>query len=187
VERIKAPARAGARQPVGAAAEKSLRLVHGDGHAGLGKRGAVPGDRRGRRQREAPRALLRQLALGGRMILPVHEGTDKRLMLYERARRGFVESERNPVRFVPMETGKAWNSLPVGLMLAAAAALAADAHPAQARAGVRRIRRQAAAPNRSPRRRRPVAREIASRLLQRERAATRSTGIAQDHGVDRAT
>jgi protein-L-isoaspartate O-methyltransferase len=41
------------------------------------------------------------------MILPLHEGTGQRLMLYERGTRGFVESELDPVRFVPMEMGKA--------------------------------------------------------------------------------
>jgi protein-L-isoaspartate(D-aspartate) O-methyltransferase len=60
-----------------------------------------------RASREAPQALLRQLALGGRMVLPLHEGTGQRLMLYERGRQGFVESELDPVRFVPLEMGKA--------------------------------------------------------------------------------
>jgi hypothetical protein len=41
------------------------------------------------------------------MILPLHEGTGQRLMLYERGTPGFVESELDPVRFVPMEMGKA--------------------------------------------------------------------------------
>ena len=57
--------------------------------------------------RQVPQALLRQLAPGGRMVLPLHEGTVQKLVLYERNGRGFVESELEPVRFVPMETGKA--------------------------------------------------------------------------------
>jgi protein-L-isoaspartate(D-aspartate) O-methyltransferase len=86
---------------------KNLRLVHGDGYAGL--EGAAPFQAIvvAAASREAPRALLRQLALGGRMILPLHEGTGQRLMLYERGTRGFAESELDPVRFVPMEMGKA--------------------------------------------------------------------------------
>jgi protein-L-isoaspartate O-methyltransferase len=40
------------------------------------------------------------------MILPLHEGADQRLVLYQRNGRGFVESELDPVRFVPMKTGK---------------------------------------------------------------------------------
>ena len=86
---------------------KNLRLVHGDGHAGLESAAPFQAIVVAAASREAPRALLRQLALGGRMILPLQEGTGQRLMLYERGTRGFVESELDPVRFVPMEMGKA--------------------------------------------------------------------------------
>ena len=86
---------------------KNLRLVHGDGYAGLESAAPFQAVVVAAASREAPRALLRQLALGGRMILPQHEGTGQRLMLYERGTRGFVESELDPVRFVPMEMGKA--------------------------------------------------------------------------------
>jgi protein-L-isoaspartate O-methyltransferase len=41
------------------------------------------------------------------MILPLHEGAAQRLVLYERNARGFLESELDPVRFVPMKMGKA--------------------------------------------------------------------------------
>ena len=86
---------------------KNLRLVHGDGYAGL--EGAAPFQAIvvAAASRQAPQALLRQLAPGGRMVLPLHEGTGQRLMLYQRDKRGFVESELDPVRFVPMEMGKA--------------------------------------------------------------------------------
>ena len=54
-----------------------------------------------------PEALLQQLAPGGRMVLPVAAGAAQRLVLIERSARGFVESELDAVRFVPMEAGKA--------------------------------------------------------------------------------
>jgi protein-L-isoaspartate(D-aspartate) O-methyltransferase len=55
-----------------------------------------------------PEALLRQLAPGGRMILPVSDGkTGQRLVLIERNGRAYVETELDPVRFVPMKAGKA--------------------------------------------------------------------------------
>ena len=83
---------------------KNLRLAHGDGYAGL--EGAAPF--------EAivvaaaapclPETLLRQLAAGGRMVLPLVSGDGQRLMLVERS---FVVSELDAVRFVPMEAGKA--------------------------------------------------------------------------------
>jgi len=106
VERIKA-LHERARANLLALRLKNLRLVHGDGYAGLESAAPFQAIVVAAASREAPRALLRQLALGGRMILPLHEGTGQRLMLYERGTRGFVESELDPVRFVPMEMGKA--------------------------------------------------------------------------------
>jgi protein-L-isoaspartate(D-aspartate) O-methyltransferase len=86
---------------------KNLRLVHGDGYDGL--EGAAPFQAIvvAAATRQVPQALLRQLAPGGRMVLPLHEGAAQKLVLYERNGRGFVESELEPVRFVPMETGRA--------------------------------------------------------------------------------
>jgi protein-L-isoaspartate(D-aspartate) O-methyltransferase len=59
--------------------------------------------------RSVPDALLRQLAPGGRMILPLHstDGGAQRLVLIERSGRAYLEFELDPVRFVPMEAGKA--------------------------------------------------------------------------------
>ncbi len=88
---------------------KNLRLAHGDGAAGLEKAApfdsiilaaAAPG---------LPQALLRQLAPGGRMILPLRDtGADaQRLVLVERGARGYTETTLDPVRFVPLLAGKA--------------------------------------------------------------------------------
>ena len=85
----------------------NLRLAHGDGYAGLEKAAPFQAIVVAAASRQVPHALLRQLAPDGRMILPLHEGTGQRLVLYERNGRGFVESELEPVRFVPMEAGKA--------------------------------------------------------------------------------
>jgi protein-L-isoaspartate(D-aspartate) O-methyltransferase len=85
----------------------NLRLAHGDGYAGLEKAApfhsivvaAAP---------RVPDTLLQQLAPGGRMVLPLKaNGGAQRLVLFERNGRGFLESELDPVRFVPMEVGKA--------------------------------------------------------------------------------
>jgi protein-L-isoaspartate(D-aspartate) O-methyltransferase len=85
---------------------KNLRLAHGDGYAGLEGAApfqsiivaaAAPG---------VPEALRRQLAPGGRMVLPLASGGGQRLLLVERRGRGFFESELDAVRFVPMEAGK---------------------------------------------------------------------------------
>jgi len=85
----------------------NLRLAHGDGYAGLEKAAPFQSIVVAAAARQVPEALLRQLAPGGRMILPLHEGDGQRLVLVERGARGFAESELDPVRFVPMEMGKA--------------------------------------------------------------------------------
>lgn len=86
---------------------RNLRLAHGDGYAGL--EGAAPFQAIivAAAAPHLPEALLRQLAPGGRMVLPLVSGGSQRLLLVERSGRGFVESELDPVRFVPMEAGKA--------------------------------------------------------------------------------
>jgi protein-L-isoaspartate(D-aspartate) O-methyltransferase len=85
----------------------NLRLAHGDGYAGLEKAAPFQAIVVAAASRQVPQTLLRQLAPGGRMILPLREAEGQRLVLYERNGRGFVESELEPVRFVPMEAGKA--------------------------------------------------------------------------------
>jgi protein-L-isoaspartate(D-aspartate) O-methyltransferase len=86
---------------------KNLRLAHGDGYAGL--EGAAPFQAIivAAAAPRLPQTLLRQLAPGGRMVLPLASGGSQRLLLVERSGRGFVESELDAVRFVPMEAGKA--------------------------------------------------------------------------------
>ena len=85
----------------------NLRLAHGDGYAGL--LDAAPFDAIvvAAAAPSVPPALLQQLAPGGKMILPLRAGRGQRLVLVERGARGFVETELDPVRFVPMEAGKA--------------------------------------------------------------------------------
>lgn len=51
-----------------------------------------------------PQALLQQLAIGGRIALPVG-GSDQYLCLVERKLEGFVEKRLDPVKFVPLLPG----------------------------------------------------------------------------------
>src|SRR4051812_46471816 len=87
----------------------NLRLVHGDGHAGLEKAAPFQAIIIAAAARHVPEALVRQLAPGGRMILPLRasQRDAQRLVLIERNGRALVETELDPVRFVPMEVGKA--------------------------------------------------------------------------------
>ena len=87
----------------------NLRLVHADGYVGLEKAAPFQAIVIAAAAREVPEALVRQIAPGGRMILPLRtrEGDAQRLVLIERNGRGLIQSELDPVRFVPMQKGKA--------------------------------------------------------------------------------
>ncbi len=103
----------------------NLRLVHGDGHAGLEKAAPFQGIIVAAAARAVPEALERQIAPGGKMILPLRgspagaqrqnaqaqdaqrQQDAQRLVLIERSGRGLIESELDLVRFVPLEAGKA--------------------------------------------------------------------------------
>ena len=82
----------------------NVRLKHADGNLGLAD--AAPFDTiilaaaAGR----VPQALLEQLAVGGRMILPLG-GTEQSLCLIERSPRGYSETRLDAVRFVPLVAG----------------------------------------------------------------------------------
>ncbi len=88
----------------------NLRLMHADGAVGL--QAAAPFDAIvvAAAAPAVPEALLRQLAQGGRMVLPLKTGPKpraaQRLMLYERSARGITETALDEVLFVPLETGK---------------------------------------------------------------------------------
>lgn len=86
----------------------NLRLAHGDGYAGLEQAAPFHSIIVAAAAPRVPEALTRQLAAGGRMILPLAAAKGgQRLVLIERNGRGYRESELDPVRFVPMEAGKA--------------------------------------------------------------------------------
>ena len=88
---------------------KNLRLAYGDGGTGLDKAAPFDSIILAAAAPEMPQALLQQLARGGRMILPLREGRAdaQRLVLVERSRLGFSETALDPVRFVPLQAGKA--------------------------------------------------------------------------------
>ena len=82
----------------------NVRLKHADGNLGLAD--AAPFDTiilaaaAGR----VPQALLEQLAVGGRMILP-RGGAEQSLCLIERSPRGDSETGLDAVRFLPLVVG----------------------------------------------------------------------------------
>ena len=86
----------------------NLRLAYADGGDGLPAAAPFDAIVAAAAARQIPDALRGQLAPGGRMILPLHAGDgSQRLVLVERSRRGFRESELDAVKFVPFEAGRA--------------------------------------------------------------------------------
>jgi protein-L-isoaspartate(D-aspartate) O-methyltransferase len=53
-----------------------------------------------------PQELLKQLAVGGRMVLPLGSG-EQRLTVVQRGPQGYTESTLEPVKFVPLLLGVA--------------------------------------------------------------------------------
>ena len=86
----------------------NLRLAYGDCYKGLEQAAPFHSIVVAAAAPQVPEALVSQLAVGGRMILPLAANSgEQRLVLIERSGRGLKESELDPVRFVPMEAGKA--------------------------------------------------------------------------------
>jgi protein-L-isoaspartate(D-aspartate) O-methyltransferase len=86
----------------------NLRLTYGDGRAGLEQAAPFDAIVVAAAGEAVPPALLRQLATGGRMILPVRPASGgQHLLLVERRAHGFTETVLDAVKFVPLETGKA--------------------------------------------------------------------------------
>ena len=86
----------------------NLRLAYGDGYQGLEQAAPFHSIVVAAAAPRIPEALVSQIAVGGRMVLPLAGSSgEQRLVLVERSARGLKESELDPVRFVPMEAGKA--------------------------------------------------------------------------------
>jgi len=84
----------------------NVRYKHADGHGGYAEGAPYDGILMAASATHVPEALKQQLAVGGRMVLPV--GVDDQwLYVVDRTEKGFVESKRAAVRFVPLLPGLA--------------------------------------------------------------------------------
>jgi len=84
----------------------NIRYKHADGHGGYPEGAPYDGILMAASATHVPDALKQQLAIGGRMVLPV--GTeDQWLYTVDRKESGFVETKRAAVRFVPLLPGLA--------------------------------------------------------------------------------
>lgn len=103
VERIE-PLIERAKQNLRQMQQFNVRLKYADGQLGLAE--AAPFDTVivAAAASRVPPALLQQLNVGGRMVLPVGAG-EQTLHLIERTPQGFLETKLDAVRFVPLLSG----------------------------------------------------------------------------------
>lgn len=103
IERIE-PLLARAKLNLRAIQQFKVRLKHADGQLGLPE--AAPFDTIivAAAATRVPHVLLQQLALGGRMLLPLGTG-EQFLLMVERRAEGYVETRLDSVRFVPLLSG----------------------------------------------------------------------------------
>jgi protein-L-isoaspartate(D-aspartate) O-methyltransferase len=84
----------------------NIRYKHVDGHAGYPEGAPYEGILMAASATHVPEALKQQLAVGGRMVLPVGI-EDQWLYVIDRNEHGFTEKRCAAVRFVPLMTGLA--------------------------------------------------------------------------------
>ena len=103
VERI-APLLAKARKNLRELRFSNVRATHADGGLGLPEAAPFDGIIMAAAATHVPEALLRQLAVGGRLVLPLGSG-EQRLCLIERDAREYRETMLEAVKFVPLLPG----------------------------------------------------------------------------------
>ena len=84
--------------------QSNVRLKHADGQFGLPEASPFDSIIVAAAGLQVPKALLAQLAVGGRLVLPVG-ATEQYLSFIERTPQAFVETRLDPVRFVPLLAG----------------------------------------------------------------------------------
>lgn len=105
VERVK-PLHDKARELLNLLPMGNVRLVYGDGMLGHAPNAPYDGIIAAAGGEALPPAWLEQLAIGGRLVAPVHEGAQRQvLVVVERTERGFERTVHAAVQFVPLRSG----------------------------------------------------------------------------------
>jgi protein-L-isoaspartate(D-aspartate) O-methyltransferase len=85
----------------------NVRLRHGDGQAGMPEVAPFDAIVMSAAATHVPKALLEQVVVGGRMILPMTQSGQQRLYMIERSAHGYIEKKMDAVKFVPLLPGLA--------------------------------------------------------------------------------
>jgi protein-L-isoaspartate(D-aspartate) O-methyltransferase len=84
---------------------RNIRARNGDGYLGWPEHVPFDAILVAAAPPEIPRQLLEQLAINGRMVIPVGKSGEQELMLITRTETGFTEKRLDAVSFVPMMGG----------------------------------------------------------------------------------
>jgi protein-L-isoaspartate(D-aspartate) O-methyltransferase len=96
-----------ARRTLNELGYKNVHVKTGNGYEGWAEHAPYDGIVVTAAPDEVPKALVDQLAVNGKMVIPVGVG-DQEMMIITRTTQGVIEKRTIPVRFVPM-TGKPKN------------------------------------------------------------------------------
>jgi protein-L-isoaspartate(D-aspartate) O-methyltransferase len=91
----------GARRALAAGGYENVQVITGDGYAGLPDEAPFDGIVVTAAPKEVPAPLIEQLAVGGRLVIPVG-GWSQDLRVLERTEEGVRTTKLFPVRFVPL-------------------------------------------------------------------------------------
>ena len=83
---------------------RNIRVKHADGQFGLEKAAPFDAIVMAAAAAQVPDALTEQLAIGGRLVLPLGTG-EQRLLVVQRTERGLEQETLDEVNFVPMLAG----------------------------------------------------------------------------------
>lgn len=104
IERISALTKR-AQKRLAAMSVKNTVLKHGDGYGGLEVHAPFDAIMVTAAPPAVPEALLDQLAVGGRLIVPVGDDAVQELIVIDRTKDGFLERVHDRVKFVPLVSG----------------------------------------------------------------------------------
>jgi protein-L-isoaspartate(D-aspartate) O-methyltransferase len=93
---------------------RNVELHHADGTLGWPAGAPYYGILVAAAAPEVPRPLTAQLAMGGRLVLPVGTAAQQRLVLLVREPGGIAQHDLGPVRFVPLIGAEGWREAPEG-------------------------------------------------------------------------
>jgi protein-L-isoaspartate(D-aspartate) O-methyltransferase len=109
IERIPALYHA-AREAIEKAGVRNVSMLMGDGTVGWREYAPYDGILVGAGAPSMPQPLLDQLAEGGRLLIPIGDRENQKLVVAERKSGAIVTKDIAPVRFVPLLGSHGWNT-----------------------------------------------------------------------------